>query len=256
MITALVIVLGLVVALLTVLVAGLLRSHADILRALHELGVGEHGATSTVGPQPVDFAVRDGVSKPRSDAAPTAIADLSGTDPWGRSTAIAVSEVPHRTLLLFLSSGCLTCANFWEALDDPDDAGFPSDIRPVVVAKGPEAESEPRLRELAPDGIPVLLSSEAWTDYEVPVAPYAILVEGSSGAVLGEGAAATLDQVRTLMGQALDDREDDVTVPWRRRVRGGGAARRTRIDDELRDAGIEPGDPSLYTAPSDASGEG
>jgi hypothetical protein len=37
---ALVIILTVVVLLLTVLVAGLLRSHADILKALHELGVG------------------------------------------------------------------------------------------------------------------------------------------------------------------------------------------------------------------------
>ena len=37
---ALAIVLCAVVALLAVLVAGLLRSHADILKALHDLGVG------------------------------------------------------------------------------------------------------------------------------------------------------------------------------------------------------------------------
>jgi hypothetical protein len=37
---ALAIVLSVVVVLLAVLVAGLLRSHADILKALHDLGVG------------------------------------------------------------------------------------------------------------------------------------------------------------------------------------------------------------------------
>ena len=37
---ALAVVLTLVVLLMAVLVAGLLRSHADILRSLHELGVG------------------------------------------------------------------------------------------------------------------------------------------------------------------------------------------------------------------------
>ena len=37
---ALAIVLSVVVLLLAVLVAGLLRSHADILKALHDLGVG------------------------------------------------------------------------------------------------------------------------------------------------------------------------------------------------------------------------
>ena len=37
---ALAVVLSVVVLLLAVLVAGLLRSHADILKALHDLGVG------------------------------------------------------------------------------------------------------------------------------------------------------------------------------------------------------------------------
>ena len=37
---ALAVVLSVMVLLLAVLVAGLLRSHADILKALHELGVG------------------------------------------------------------------------------------------------------------------------------------------------------------------------------------------------------------------------
>jgi hypothetical protein len=46
-VVALAVVLSGVVLLLAVLVAGLLRSHADILKALHDLGVGvgEPGAT-------------------------------------------------------------------------------------------------------------------------------------------------------------------------------------------------------------------
>ncbi len=49
---ALAIVLCAVVALLAVLVAGLLRSHADILKALHDLGVGVGDPAMTV-PAPV-----------------------------------------------------------------------------------------------------------------------------------------------------------------------------------------------------------
>ena len=53
-VVALAVVLSVVVLLLAVLVAGLLRSHADILKALHDLGVGvgeptcghHHGPTS------------------------------------------------------------------------------------------------------------------------------------------------------------------------------------------------------------------
>jgi hypothetical protein len=47
--------------------------------------------------------------------------------------------------------------------------------------------------------------------------------------VIGEGTAATWPQVRNLMAQAVADSDDPRTV-----------------DRELRTAGIEPGDPSLY----------
>ena len=43
---ALIVVLTVLVFLLTILVAGLLRSHADILRALHSLGAGVGDPTS------------------------------------------------------------------------------------------------------------------------------------------------------------------------------------------------------------------
>ena len=56
---ALSVILGVVVLLLAVLVAGLLRSHADILKALHDLGAGVgdpagdagHAMRLTHGPQ-------------------------------------------------------------------------------------------------------------------------------------------------------------------------------------------------------------
>ena len=54
MLTALVVALGVVVALLGVLVAGLLRSHAEILRQLHALGAGR--TPGGVGPVDVPFA--------------------------------------------------------------------------------------------------------------------------------------------------------------------------------------------------------
>jgi hypothetical protein len=112
------------------------------------------------------------------------------------------------------------------------------DTRLVVVTKGPEAESESRLRDLAPAGVALVQSTEAWTEYEVPVSPYFVLVDGPSGSVIGEGSAGSWDQVGSLMSQALADAGTRRLGP----IDNG----EMRADAELRRAGILPGDPSLY----------
>lgn len=249
MLTAAVVLLGALVLLLGLLVAGLLRSHAEILRALHDLGVDEEALTGPRRSAP-EFQVRPGVALPRGEDATDQAADLVGHDPWGTPVSVAVAGTEHRTLLLFLSSGCLTCADFWEAFAQPAELGLRADIRPVLVTKGPEHESEARVRELAPRDTQVVMASEAWTDYEVPVAPYAILIEGRDGRILGEGASASWEQVRTLMHQALDDLAAVDEVPWRRGRSGRGAAREASVDAELLAAGITPGHPSLYSVDS------
>jgi hypothetical protein len=52
--------------------------------------------------------------------------------------------------------------------------------------------------------VPLLTSSRAWEDFEVPGSPYFVYVDGT-GRVVGEGSAATWPAVATLMGQAHDD---------------------------------------------------
>ena len=69
------------------------------------------------------------------------------------------------TLLAFLTSGCSTCAGFWEALGEPR---LPAGVQTVIVTHGSERERPARLRALAPDGVPVVMSSQAWEDYAVP----------------------------------------------------------------------------------------
>lgn len=244
--TAVVVGLGFVVALLTVLVLGLLRSHAEILREIHDLREG----TGTAGPLTSD-RVRPGVSLPRGTNAAALGADVIGVDPEGDAVKVAVSGQEHSTLLLFLSSGCLTCRGFWDALGDLGALGLRPGVRPVAITKGPEEESLSSIVALAPGGVLTVLSTPAWDDYEVPVAPYAILVDGGTGQVLGEGAAATWEQVRDLMHQALDDAglggDEDLRrrVEALRRRRGATGDRDARTDATLLAAGIGPDHPSL-----------
>ncbi len=217
-----------VIAVLGVLVFGLLRSHADILRSLHRLGAGED-----VEPADVPLRTRPGVPAPRTDA--TAAADISGRRPGGGAVKVAVVGVERQTLLAFLTSGCATCAGFWKAFGE--DRRLPEGVRLVVVTKGPEAESESTVAALIPPGITTAMSSEAWDQYRVPVAPYFILVDGASGKVAGEGAAATWRQLVSLLERARAD--------------GLMASVPDRETRDLLDGGIGPGHPSLYPTGSD-----
>jgi hypothetical protein len=220
-VVVLVTLLAVAVALLALLVAGLLRSHAEILRALHELGVNLDPAADA----------RGGASElaPRANAA--TVIDVSGQDPAGAPQHLAVAGVDHDTLLAFLSSTCLTCRAFWTAFDDPGLV-VPNDARVIVVTRGVEAESPSAVRKLASPLVHTVMSSEAWRDYNVPGAPYFVLVDGRRGVVVGEGTATTWERVQELIDQA------DADVKSQR-----------SIDDDLRAAGIEPGDPSLYPEP-------
>ena len=243
------------VGFLGLLVAGLLRSHAEILRELHDLGVnldpdGPGRTAGSTGPARRRFETQPGVPEPRD--ADTGAFDVAGTDPFGEAVSVAVVGTEHLTLLAFLSSTCLTCRGFWEDLGARGLA-VPGGARPVIVTKGLEAESESALRKLAPSGVTTVLSSDGWRDYAVPVAPYFVLVDGAGDHIIGEGAATSWEQVRNLMEQSLADA--GLAAERGRRVGSGpraaaarrsGAAREARIDAELRAAGIEPDDPSLY----------
>ncbi len=225
--TALVIIEGVVILVLGLLVAGLLRSHADILKALHELGVDldhDHDEPS--------FNVQDGVMAPGS-AVGSPAHDISGSTLDGGAIGMRLVGGEHRTLLAFLSSGCATCFILWKTM--PTQA--PTNVRVVVVTRSPEDESVTGLQELAPEGVPVVMSSQAWGDYGVPGSPYFVLVDGGRG-VIGEGSAGTWDRITQLLGEAEGDAS--------RTGRASGAIRESRADAELAAAGILPGDPSLY----------
>jgi hypothetical protein len=188
-----------VLVLLTVLVTGLLRSHAEILRRLHALGAGldpDAVATAPVALRPKGDTVGTGLG-PAHDVAGAGLRD--------DAVIVPVAGVEHRTLLAFLSSGCLTCRTFWEALADEPSLGLPPDVRVVAVAKDAAEESVAALREVAPADLPVVLSSDAWRDYEVPGSPYFVLVDGPAARVRGEGTGVSWDQVRNLIVQSADD---------------------------------------------------
>ncbi len=258
---ALAIVLIAVVVLLSVLVAGLLRSHADILKALHDLGVGVGDPTGENGHRsapvaftagPVGAAVTMGPPLPPERNSTTAPA-LAGVTPTGDALALSVDGGDRLTLLAFLSSGCSTCAGFWSELGQPEQLGFPERLRLVVVTKGPEMEIPAEVASRAAGALTVIMSTDAWSDYEVPGSPFFVLVDGLSGRRIGEGVANHVHQIVDLVRRAEADARP-LSFGTRETPGGSrayavgldGPTRESANDRELAAAGIMPGDPSLY----------
>jgi hypothetical protein len=260
--TAAIVSLGLVVAVLGVLVIGLLRSHADVLRALHELGVGEEQLTAPErqAHRSAASGVRTvpGVPEPGDASALGRRVDVAGIDPDGGAVNVGLDGSASMTLLAFLSTGCSTCHDFWRAFDTDEVDRVPGDAtRIVIVTRGPDAESPAAVAELAPARVTTVMSSEAWDDYDVPVAPYFLLVDGTSG-VVGEGASTSWDQVVDLIGKAAADAgvRLDRRSGLSRRELLRGRDREARADRELRAAGIEPGAAELYEPANGPDGDG
>lgn len=244
---ALVVVVTFVVLLLGVLVAGLLRSHADILRSLHELGVGVGDPTAT-SEQPSARTT----APPRIPSWSEASSELglaptvAGVTPAGDARAIAVDNTDGFTLLAFLSSGCATCTAFWDALQAPESLDLPQGTRVAIVTKGPDREVPMEVARLATGRVPVVMSTEAWLEYEVPGSPFFVLVDGATGSAVGQGVAPHVEQLLGLIRRAEHDR--GAHLPTRRgpAKRRNGQEREADADEVLELAGIRPGDPSLY----------
>jgi len=236
-----------VVALLTILVAGLLRSHADILRALHSLGAGVGDPVTTEAPGPVPIAMSPPLPGERNSIS---VFDLSGSTPSGDGIALSVAGADQLTLIAFLSSGCTSCAGIWKAMvQTPEE--LPQNVRLVVATKGPEFESPPEVAARASGAsFPVVMSTEAWGDYEVPGAPFFVLVDGRRNRRIGEGIANTFPQVLDLVRRAEreipDAGKEDATQSRAFALGLDGPERESANDAELIRAGILPGDPSLY----------
>jgi len=241
MTTTLLLVETVVLAVLCVLVAGLLRAYGTVLRRLHELdGGGSGGAREfTVLPMPA--------AHPAEPASPPQLgpaADVAGETLSGELVSARVAGAEQDTLLLFLSSGCASCETFWSELGRPGAIHLPPGTRLLVVPQSPADEDVPRLRELAPAGVDVVLSSAAWREYEVPGSPHVVYVDGPSGRIRGEGTGQSLRQVAELLARSTGD--PGFVTGGTSRKPNRDREQEAAIDRELLANGILPGDPRLY----------
>ncbi len=111
---------------------------------------------------------------------------LVGTDPDGRPLAV---ELGNRTLIVFLSSSCVTCRGLWAEFRDDLARRLPRGTEVAIVTEDPADERSAVVRDLAPDRVPVVMSSTTWRRFGVTAAPFFVLVEGGSGRVLAADTA-------------------------------------------------------------------
>jgi hypothetical protein len=201
---------------LVVLVAGLLRSHAEILRRL---------GPSDAGANPAPRAPERAAGAP----APP----ITGSTPDGDAVALDLAAPGAPTLLAFLSSGCSSCAAFWAGMDG---APLPPGVQSVVITRGADRERPARLIELASSGVVVVMSSQAWADYAVPGSPYFVLVDG---AIRGEGVATTWPALSSFVADAISDERGSGSG-------SDGTARALTVEQTLAASGIAADHPSLY----------
>jgi hypothetical protein len=188
-----------VVGLLAVIVVGLLRSHAEILRRLPA-----DAAPHDQPAQGADPTIPAYLPGPTGTA--TVARDVAGATLDGELVTLSMTSGTD-TLVTFLSTGCLTCRTFWQGLREGAAATLPGGPRVVVVVKDRELESPSKLRDLAPTGLAVVHSSDAWSDFGISMSPYFCFVDGRTGAVRFEGAATSWPQVASLLRDALLDEE-------------------------------------------------
>ena len=247
--TTLILVETVILALLCVLVAGLLRAYGTVLRRLHQL---DGGGT---GPREFDLLpmATDRVNgvEPARDAPALSEAgqfgpahDIAGETLAGEIVSTRVVGVDQDTLLLFLSSSCASCESFWTDLARPGAIHLPAGTRLLVVTQSPADEQVELLRAMAPSGLDVILSTDAWRAYEVPGSPHVVYVDGPSGRVRGEGTGQSLHQVAELLARSTGDA--GFVTGGRARKPHRDREQEAAVDRELLANGILPGDARLY----------
>lgn len=233
--------LGIVVVFLLILLVGLMRSHADVLRKLDSLGVrldGNPSPSSSIQLSPRTQAVGERITT----------TEISGVTPDGDSVVVSLETGDKPTLIGFLSTTCSSCTVFWERFTSSVVELSSGLYRVVLVTLGPGEESPTRAASLRRGSADAIMSSSGWAAFEVPGAPYFALI--NDGQLLGEGTAATVEALE----QFLHDASGDLSWDQKRGPDRTDRDRELLVDEELRAAGIEPGDHRLYHSPGDVDG--
>lgn len=237
------------VVLTAVLVVAALRSHAAVLRRLHDDGIylehtgtdegHEHdrGPDRALDPPPWTSPAAAGRAGPDAEQLPR-VRDVAGTAPDGRRVVVEMATRRDLVLLAFLTGSCDTCQPFWDELADAEVAGG----EVVVVMRSSDRPPVPSRT------VTVVLSDDAWDHYGVRRAPHFVLLDPRRPRALGEGSGSSWAQVTGLLGRYAADLERTALT------RASNAEREAWVDRALAAHGIGPDHPSLRPAGPAAGG--
>jgi hypothetical protein len=117
------------------------------------------------------------------------------------------------TLLAFLTTSCVPCRPFWEALADPATrAALAVGVGVVAITPSRSTEDERLVARLAGPGLPVQMSSATWFSYGVLQAGTFLLVSHPAreqpwehpAEVLGAATPATPAELATAIARWLN----------------------------------------------------
>jgi hypothetical protein len=113
--------------------------------------------------------------------------DLEGVSPEGHRLEVRLADCGPKVLLAFLTTRCDGCDEFWAEIGTGAD-GLPTSVSIVVVAKGPGTVDPVEVARVASGrgDVPVIMSDQAWIDYQVMGYPFFILVDTTKRCVMGE----------------------------------------------------------------------
>jgi hypothetical protein len=180
--TVLVVAEAVVIGLLGILVVGLLRRDAAILRELED-GKGAAG--------PAELADIGAVAR-----------DIAGVGLNGQIVGVRVREPDRPTLLAFMSTTCSTCNHFWRRFGDAEMLATLGNTRLIIITYGDDHERRATVAEVAPPDIPLVMSSIAWQTYGIPSSPHFVMVSETTGLITAKASAPNWDGMLELIGLA------------------------------------------------------
>jgi hypothetical protein len=129
-------------------------------------------------------------------------AAVAGVGPGGEAAEVGGlrSGDASVVVLMFLTSSCHGCREFWEVLSVPGSrAELEGSPRVAIITPGPELEDRRKVTELAPEGMPVVMSARTWAEYGVSGSPFAVVVR--DGRIAGEAPLFCWDDLRGVLAR-------------------------------------------------------
>lgn len=125
---------------------------------------------------------------------------ISGHAPRGEPVEVSLRR-SGRILLCFLATRCDGCDSFWQGLGDGASEPLPADVSCVILTKSASEADVVEVQRLSEEigRWPVVMTSEAWHQFQVLSYPFFVLVEGASCDIVGETVGFGWADVRTMV---------------------------------------------------------